>query len=344
MQIMIEILNGVIGTRRRARFGVSGWFVVLLFSGMAGSAFQTETSAAEGYPQRAIRLIIPYPPGGAGDIVGRMLSAKLGAALGQQIVVDNRPGGGQLIATQMTAKASPDGYTLLLASATHGINPGLLKKLPYDSIRDFAPITLVADSPLVFIAHPALGVSSIRELVAQAKSRPGRINYASSGPGTGGHLSVELLKWMTGIDLVHIPYKGAGPALTDLIGGQVQMMCTSPLPALPHVKSGRLVALAMTSRARSRAAPEIPTVAEFVPGYESTLWYALLAPAATPQAIVRRVHAETTKVLKLPEVTEQLLALGADPIGNSPQELTKFLQTEIDRWTKLIRQANIRAD
>ena len=344
MQTVVEIRNGMIGARCRVRLRVPGLFAVLLVSGIAGSAFQAEASAAEVYPQRAIRLIIPYPPGGAGDIVGRMLSAKLGEALGQQIVVDNRPGGGQLIATQLTAKAAPDGYTLFLASATHGINPGLLKKLPYDSITDFAPITLVADSPLVFVAHPALGVSNIRELVAQAKSRPGRINYASSGPGTGGHLSVELLKWMTGIDLVHIPYKGAGPALTDLIGGQVQMMCTSPLPALPHVKSGRLVALAMTSRSRSRAAPEIPTVAESVPGYESTLWYALLAPAATPQAIIRKIHAETTKVLKLPEITEQLLAQGADPIGNSPQELKKFLQTEIDRWTKLIRQANIRAE
>ncbi len=344
MQIVVEIRNGMSGARRWVRSRVTGLCAVLLVCGIAASAFQAETSAAEFYPQRAIRLIIPYPPGGAGDIVGRMLSAKLGEVLGQQIVVDNRPGGGQLIATQMTAKAAPDGYTLFLASATHGINPGLLKKLPYDSIKDFAPITLVADSPLVFIAHPALGVSNIRELVTQAKSRPGRINYASSGPGTGGHLSVELLKWMTGIDLTHIPYKGAGPALTDLIGGQVQMMCTSPLPSLPHVKSGRLVALAMTSRARSRAAPEIPTVAETVAGYESTLWYALLAPAATPQAIIRKLHAETTKVIKLPEITEQLLAQGADPIGNSPQELTKFLQTEIERWTKLIQQANIRAE
>lgn len=308
------------------------------------SVFQAEALGAEAYPQRAIRLIVPYPPGGAGDIVGRMLGSKLGDAMGQQFVVDNRPGGGQLIATQLAAKAAPDGYTLFLASATHGINPGLLKKLPYDSIKDFAAITLVADSPLIFIAHPSLGVSSIRDLIARAKSRPGRINYASSGPGTGGHLSVELLKWMTGIDLTHVPYKGAGPALTDLIGGQVQMMCTSPLPALPHVKSGRLVALAMTSRARSRAAPDIPTVAETVPGYESSLWYALLAPAATPPAVITRLHAETIKILKLPGVTEQLLAQGADPIGNSPQELTKFLQTEIDRWAELIRQANIRAD
>ena len=312
---------------------------------LAVTLFQVESHAAENYPQRAIRLIIPYPPGGAGDIVGRMLSARLIDALGQQVVVDNRPGGGQLIATQITAKAAPDGYTLFLASATHGINPGLLKKLPYDSINDFAPITVVADSPLVFIAHPSLGVSNIRELVAAAKARPGRINYASSGPGTGGHLSVEMLKWMTHIDLTHIPYKGAGPALTDLIGGQVQIMCTSPLPALPHVKSGRLVALAMTSRARSRAAPDIPTVAEAgVKGYESTLWYALLAPAATPPAIIKRVHAETTRILKMPEVADQLLAQGADPIGNTPQETLKFLQTEIDRWTKLIQQANIRAD
>jgi tripartite-type tricarboxylate transporter receptor subunit TctC len=299
---------------------------------------------AQNYPSKSIRLIVPYPPGGAGDIVGRMLSVRLTEALGQQVVVDNRPGGGQIIATQMTAKAAPDGYTLFLASATHGINPGLLKTLPYDSLKDFAPITLVADSPLLFIAHPSLGVNSIKDLVAQAKIRPGRINYASSGRGTGGHLSVELLKWMTGIDLVHVPYKGAGPALTDLIGGQVQMMCTSPLPSLPHVKSGRLVALAMTSRARSRAAPDIPTVAETVPGYESTLWYALLAPAATPPAIIKRIHAETTRILKLPEVTEQLLAQGADPIGNSPQELEKFLRTEIERWTKVIQQAKIRSE
>ncbi len=325
--------------------GAIGLLAALLLGAWLGAGvLQTEALGAEAYPQRAIRLIVPYPPGGAGDIVGRMLGSKLGDAMGQQIVVDNRPGGGQLIATQLTAKAAPDGYTLFLASTTHAINPGLLKKLPYDSIKDFAAITLVADSPLIFIAHPSLGVSSIKDLIARAKSRPGRINYASSGPGTGGHLSVELLKWMTGIDLTHVPYKGAGPALTDLIGGQVQMMCTSPLPALPHVKSGRLVALAMTSRTRSRAAPDIPTVAETVPGYESTLWYALLAPAATPPAIIRRLHAETINVLKLPGVTEQLLAQGADPIGNSPQELAKFLQTEIDRWTKLIQQAHIRAD
>ena len=302
-------------------------------------------AAADDYPQRPIRLIIPYPPGGAGDIIGRMLSAKLGDAFGRQVVADNRPGGGQVIATQIAARAAPDGYTLFLASTTHAINPGLLRELPYDSIRDFAPITIVADSPLVFVAHPSLGVSSIKELIAAAKARPGRINYASSGPGTGGHMSFELLKSMTGIDLVHVPYKGAGPALVDVLGGQqVQLLCTSPLPTLPQIRAGKLVALAVTGRMRSRAAPEIPAVAETLPGFESTLWYALLAPAGTPQAIVKRVHDETARVLKQPDVSAQLLVQGADPIGSSPQEAGKFLQSEITRWGALIRKAGIRAD
>lgn len=319
---------------------------ILLLAGVLSAGLGAgRACAAETYPQRAIRLVIPYPPGGAGDIVGRMLAAKLTEALGQQIVSDNRPGGGQVIATQLVARAPADGYTLFLASATHGINPGLIGKLPYDSIRDFAPITIVADSPLIFVAHPSLNVTTIPALVAAAKAKPGRISYASSGPGTGGHLSVELLKWMTGTDMVHVPYKGAGPALIDVAGGQVQMMCTSPLAALPHVKAGRLRGLAMTSRARSRAAPDIPTVAESgVPGYESSLWYALLAPAGTPAAIITRVHAETVTIIRSPAVSEQLLAQGADPIGSSPPEAAKFLKDEIDRWSRLIKQADIRAN
>jgi tripartite-type tricarboxylate transporter receptor subunit TctC len=307
---------------------------------------QSNTWSADAYPQRAVRLIVPYPPGGAGDIVGRMLAVRYTEALGQQVVVDNRGGGGQIIATELTAKAPPDGHTLFLASATHSINPGLRRgKLPYDSIKDFAPITLVAESPLVFIANPSLGVGSIKELVAAAKARPGAINYASSGPGTGGHLSVELLKHYTRVDLVHVPYKGAGPALVDLVAGQVQVMCTSPLPAMPHVKAGRLKALGMTSRNRSRAAPDVPTVAEQIgTDYESSLWYAMLAPARTPQPVIRRVHAETVKILKLPDLSAQLLAQGAEPVGNSPQELAKFIAEEIRRWTTVIEQANIRAE
>jgi tripartite-type tricarboxylate transporter receptor subunit TctC len=221
----------------------------------------------------------------------------------------------------------------------------LQKKLPYDSIRDFAPITLVASSPLVFVANPSLGVTGIKELVAAAKAQPGRINYASSGPGTGGHLAVELLSWMAGITLTHVPYKGAGPALVDVIGGQVQIMCTSPLPAMPHVKSGKLRALAMTGAKRSRSAPEIPTVAEAgYKGYEASLWYALLAPAGTPRTIINRLNAETVKVIRSSAMTEQLLAQGAEAEGGSPQELDAFLRSEIDRWSKLIARAQIKAD
>jgi tripartite-type tricarboxylate transporter receptor subunit TctC len=302
-------------------------------------------TSADAYPQHAIRLLIPYPPGGAGDIVGRLVSAPLAHDLGQQIVIDNRGGGAQLIATELAAKAPADGYTLFLASATHSINPGLQKKLPYDTLKDFASVTMVANSPLVFVANQSLGVSSIKDLVTTAKAQPGRVAYASSGPGTGGHLAVELLSWMAGIKFTHVPYKGAAPALIDVIGGQVQFMCTSPLPAMPHVKSGKLRALAMTGAKRSPSAPNIPTVAEAgFKGYETGLWYALLAPAGTPRAIVSRLHDQMVKVVKSSNVTEQLLAQGAEPVGNTAQELDAYIKAEIDRWTKVIAQANIRPD
>ncbi len=322
----------------------NAFFHSCLLALCAALSISAPAQAADRYPQRPVRLIIPYPPGGAGDIVGRMLGSSLVTAFGQQVVNDNRGGGGQIIATQIAANAAPDGYTLFLASATHSINPALRKSLPYDTLRDFAPITLVAQSPLVFVAHPSLKAASIKELIALAKTQPGRINYASSGPGTGGHMSVELLKSLTGIDLVHIPYKGAGPALVDVVAGQVQIICTSPLPAMPHVKTRRLRALGMTSLTRSPAYPEVPTVAESVPGYQSTLWYALLAPAGTPQAIIKKVHGETVKALAAPQMREQLLALGATPAGSSPQELQNFVRDEIEMWTRLVRQTNIRLD
>jgi len=300
--------------------------------------------AADRYPQRAVRVIIPFPPAGAGDILGRMLTARLTETFGQQFVNDNRPGGGQVIATELAARANPDGHTLFLASATHAINPALLKKLPYDSVKDFSFITLVADSPLLCVANPGLGANNLKELVAIAKSKPGRINYATSGPGTGGHLAVELIKYNAGIDMVHVPYKGAGPALTDVIGGQVQFMCTSPLAVLPHTKSGRLRAIAMTSSKRSRAAPEIPTVAEQgFPGYQASLWYQMLAPANTQESILARLHTEITRVLKSPNFIEQLAAQGGEPMGGTPQEARRFTQAEIERWLNLIGKTNIGA-
>jgi tripartite-type tricarboxylate transporter receptor subunit TctC len=300
--------------------------------------------SVDAYPQRAVRLIVPYPPGGAGDIVGRLLAAKLTDSFGHQVVVDNRGGGAQVIATQIAATAPRDGYTLFLASATHSVNAALRKNLPYDSRKDFAPITLVAQSPLVFVAHPSLGVSNMKELIAAARAKPGRINYASSGPGTGGHMSVELLKSMTGIDLVHVPYKGAAPALIDLIAGQVQMMCTSPLPSMPHVKAGKLRALGMTGLKRASFAPDIPAVAETLPGFHTTLWYALLAPAGTPQNILTRVHDETVKIVRAKDFGQQLESQGAEPVASSPQELRNHIDAEIAQWTKLVKQTKITLD
>ena len=298
---------------------------------------------AESYPQRPVRLIIPFTSGGAADIIGRILGAKLGEALGQQFVIDIRPGAGSVLGTDLAAKANPDGYTLVLVATAHVLNPGLVSKLPYDAIRDFSPITMAVESPLVFLVPPSLGTNPMREFMALAKSQPGRIVYGSSGQGTSGHLATELLMLKTGISMAHVPYKGAGQALIDLLGAQIQMLCTSTLPSLPHVRSGKLRGLAVTTRSRSRAAPEIPTVAESgVPGFQATTWYALLAPARTSPAIIKRLHAATIQALRSPAVTEQLVAQGAEPIGNSPDELRAFLQNEIDVWTKVIKQANIR--
>ena len=322
-------------------------FAALIFTASVagGGILPAVAGAADDYPRRAIRLIVPFPPGGAGDILGRMVGPRLSERLGQPIVIDNRGGGRQVIATQSTAKAPADGYTLFLASTTHGINPGLLRKLPYDSIKDFTAISLVTESPLVFVAHPSLGISQMQTLISAAKAQPGRINYGSPGAGTGGHLSVELLKWMAKIDLVHVPYQGAGPALVDLLTGRIQVMSISPLPVLPHLTSGKLSGLATTGKTRARFAPDLPTVAEAgVPDYQANLWYVLLGPAAMPQPLVLKLNAEMSNVLKRPEVVEQLLAHGAEPTGGTPQAAVQFLRVEINRWTKMIEAIGMKPD
>ena len=344
LKFLVRCIHAVIGRRRFVRLHVATWTAAWLM-GLLSAACVFQASAADVYPHRPVRLIIPYPPGGAGDFVGRLLGAKLTESLGQQVVNDNRPGGGQLIATQLAAQAQPDGYTLFLASATHGINPGLRKKLPYDSIKDFAPVTLVASSPLIFVAHPSLNVGTIQELVALAKARPGKINYGSSGPGTGGHLSVEMLKWMTHIDMVHVPYKGAGPALTALVAGQVQLVCTSPLAALPFVRDGRLRGLAMTSRTRSQAAPDIPTVAESgVPGYAVVGWYGWVYPAGTPQAIVDTLNRELEAIMKTPEMVKTFETQGAEQDLLGPATFVKFMEAESAKWGKVIKQGHIKLE
>jgi len=298
--------------------------------------------AADSYPERPLRLVVPYPPGGAADVIGRMLARKLADDLGQQVIVDNRGGGGQVIGTDIVAKATPDGYTMLQASITHSINPGLVSKLPYDSIRDFTPISLLASSPLVLVVHPSVPAKSVKELVALAKARPGALNFASAGNGSGGHLAMALLQEMTNTKMSHVPYKGAGPALIDVITGQVQMIITSPLAAVPHVKAGRLRLLGVSSKARTAAMPDVPAISEGVPGYEASLWYAFLAPRGIPGNAASRLNAAVLKALALPDVRALFATSGVDVIGSSAGELAVFLRNETAKWQKVIKAAGIR--
>jgi len=263
--------------------------------------------------------------------------------LGQQVVIDNRAGAGGNIGAETAAHALPDGYTLFLGGVgSHGINPNLQTKLPYDPIRDFAPISLIASAPLVIVVPPSVPAKSLGELITLAKSRPGELNYASSGAGTIAHLSAELLNSMAGIKLEHVPYKGTGPALTDLLGGRVQVMFNSAVSILPQVRSGKLRALAMTASKRSSAMPDLPTVTEAgVPGYEAASWYGVLAPAHTPRAIVQKLNGEIVRIAQSPDVRERLAADGADPVGNSPEEFAVYIKRELARWARVIEQARI---
>lgn len=296
---------------------------------------------AQDYPARPIRLVVPSPPGGAVDLIGRTIAQKLADNLGQNVIVDNRPGGGQSIAPNIVARAAPDGYTLLEISITHTINPGLDPKLPFDSVKDFSPISLIAMSPLVFVAHPSLPVKSVRDLIALAKAKPGQLNFAASN-GSGGHLALELLADMTNIKIVHVPYRGGGPALIDLMAGQVQLMMTSPLTAVPLVKNGKLRLLGVSSRARSPAMPDVPTIAESVQGYEASLWYGLLAPAGTPDTIITRLNSVIQQALTAPDVRELFSKGGAEPMGSTPDQLREHMVKEIEKWRRVIKAAGMR--
>ncbi len=304
----------------------------------------TTAHAADTYPTRAIRMIVPFTVGGAADIIARLMSARMAESMGQSIVIDTRPGGGTVLGTEIVARASADGYTVGMLATSLAMNTGLLSKLPYDAVKDFAPITLAVDTPLIFVVPASLPVKSMNELIALAKTKPNALTYGSSGQGTSGHLANELLSYRAGLKMLHVPYKGAGQALIDLLGGQIHMVCTSTLPALPFVRAGQLRGLAVTTAARTRAAPDIPTVAEAasLPGYRASTWYALFAPARTPAPVIATLHRAAVQSLKAQSVVEQLGAQGGDPIGNTPAELAQFLQGEIDVWTKVIRQAGIK--
>ena len=302
-------------------------------------------TACAQYPAHPVRFIVPSAAGGGTDIIARAVSLKLSEALGQQFVVDNRPGAGQMIGIELAAKAPPDGHTILMAASTLAINPVMYKKVPYDPLRDFAPITQAASLPNVIVVHPSLPVKSLAELIAYAKARPGELNFASAGIGTSPQMSIELLKSMAGIDMVHIPYKGTAPGVVDLLAGQVKVMAPNVLTALPHIKSGKLRALAVTSGKRSQALPEVPTVAEAgLPGYDSTQWYGVLAPAGTSRAIILRLHGEIVRALRDPEVGRRLEADGAEAVGSSPEEFTAFIRSETEKWAKVAQAAGIKPE
>jgi len=299
-------------------------------------------AAAQTYPTKPVRLMVPFVPGGNTDIIARVVAPEMSKALGQQLVIENRGGGGSTIGTEVVAKSPPDGYTLLLVSAAHVINPAMIKKLPYDSIRDFAPISVVADVPTAFAIHPTLPVKNVKEFIALAKARPGQLNYSTAGRGTVGHLSAELLSSIAQIKMVHIAYKGTGQSITDLIAGHVQLQFSSMPAVINHARAGKLRLLAQTGEKRSAAAKDVPTMLESgVKGFVVSSGFGLLAPAGTPRPVIDRVHGALLKALAEPNVRNNLSGQGAEPVGNTPEAYDAFNKAEIAKWIKVARGAGI---
>jgi len=307
--------------------------------------FAPAFAQAQAYPTKPVKLVVPYPPGGPTDIVARLVAQKLSDAMGQQFIIDNRPGAGGNPGAELVARSPADGYTLVVATTAHAINPSLFKNLGYSLSKDFAPVSQLTSGPLVIVANPQLPAKNVAELIALAKSKPGELNFASSGNGQSTHLSAELFAAMAGVKMNHIPYKGSAPALTDTMGGQTQLMFDTMLSAMPHVKAGKLKALAVTSATRSPVAPDLPTVAESgLPGYEAIAWNGLLAPAGTPPEVLARLSAELKKVLAAPDVKDKFEAQGFAAAWNSPDDFGRFLTAEVDKWAKVVKVSGAKVD
>lgn len=305
----------------------------------AGSLAQT------GYPAKPVRIVVPSSAGGGTDIVARIISPRLAERFGQQMVIDNRPGAGTMIGIEVAAKSVPDGYTMLVAPSTLALNQVVYKKVPYDVARDLAPVTQIVGSTSIIVVHPSLPVKSVKELIAFARARPDQMNYASAGTGTYPHMTMELFNSMAGLKMVHIPYKGTAPAMIDMLAGHTAVMAATILTGMPQIRAGRLRPLGITSLARSAAAPEIPTIAESgLPGFESIQWYGAMAPAHTPKDIVARWHTEIVRVLQMPEIKQRFIADGTDPVGNTPEEFRRYIQSEITKWTKVAKDAGIKPE
>ena len=301
---------------------------------------------AQEYPTRPIRLVVPFTPGGTTDILARLLSVRLGEAWGQQVIADNRPGAGGNIGVELTAKSAPDGYTIVMGHiGTFGVNPTLYAKLPYDPIKDFQPVTLIAMVPNMLAVNPSLPAKSVRELIALAKAKPGSLNFGSGGNGSAAHLAGEYFKLLTKINIVHIPYRGTAPAVTDLISGQIGMIITGVPALLPQFKAGRVRGLAVATAQRLTLLPDLPTIAEAgVPGYEATQWYGILVPAATPRAIVNKLHEGIVQMLARPDTKERLAAEAAVPVGNTPEEFAAYIKSEIARWAPVVKASGAKPD
>ena len=325
-------------TSRRVRV-VTGFIAAVSIAACSVAIAQT-------FPAKPIRLVVPFAPGGGSDVLARIVGQKLTESTGQPVIVDNRPGAGGNIGTDMVAKATPDGYTLVLGVVGPiSINVSLFKSLPYDPLRDLAPITQAVAVTNMLVVHPSLGVSTVKELIALAKAKPGALTFASGGTGTAGHLAGELFNTMAGVKMAHVPYKGSGPAMIDLLSGQVGLFFDNMPSAYPQAKVGRLRALGVTTAKRSPAAPQVPTIAEAgLQGYEATNWYGFLAPGGTPKPIIDKLHAEIVRILQTPEVKEKLAALGADVIGNTPQEFAKVIASEIPKYRKLVKESGATAN
>ena len=305
----------------------------------------TPLAHAQTFPTKPIRFVVPSSAGGGNDYLARLFGAKITENWGQQVLVDLRPGAAGIVGSEIVAKAPPDGHTILIVATGYGLNPSLYAKLPYDTIEDFARISLLAFSPNVLVVHPSMPVKSVKDLIALAKSRPGELNYASSGAGTGGHLSIELMKYMSKINMVHIPYKGAGDATMAVVSGQVHMLMTAPGAAIPFIKAGRLRPLAVGSAKRVKALPDVPTMAEAaLPGYEVDGFYGILAPGKTPRPIVDKLYAEFDRILKLPDVAQQLEAQGFDPVSYNPDKFTEHVKKEMQKWPPVFKAAGIKAN
>jgi tripartite-type tricarboxylate transporter receptor subunit TctC len=296
------------------------------------------------YPAKTVRMVVGYPPGGPTDVLARVVSQKLAEFWGQQVIVDNRPGASGLIGAEHVVRAAPDGYTLLMVPVTYAVVPSMLAKMPFDAARDLAPVTQVAAAPFILVVHPTLPVKTVKDLIALARARPGQLNYASASPGGMPHLAGELFNRMAGVKMVHIPYKGAAPATTDLVGGHVLLMFNNMLSAMPHVKSGRLRAVAVTSAKRSSALPALPAIAETLPGYEASGWYGAFAPAATPRERIAAINNDMNRAMRLPDVTQRLAGDGVEAVGVTPEQFGAYLRSEMAKWGKLVRQAGIKAD